>query len=140
METVVIVKAKKLYDEYLDIHYWECIEKLNRTLYIVDPDCAVQYNEKLQRMAKEASSIDKLRELEKRKRAWRAYFATKEKFRDFKYIYASTIHKSQGSTFDTVYIDTTVIASLINRYEHDMAYRLLYVAITRASKDIILFS
>lgn len=50
--------------------------------------------------------------------------------------YASTIHKAQGSTFKRVYIDLNGIKD-VARYNHSMFKRLLYVAASRASEQII---
>ena len=56
----------------------------------------------------------------------------------FTTIHASTIHKLQGSTYDVSYIDIFSLAQ--NYYMSDEEkYRLLYVAITRASQDIKIF-
>ena len=63
------------------------------------------------------------------------YFKLRDAFADIQYVFASTIHKLQGSTYNTDYID---LASLINnsRIPVDLKYRLAYVAITRARKQI----
>lgn len=54
---------------------------------------------------------------------------------DLRPMYASTVHKSQGSTFENVYIDLNSFAGV----RGDVALaRLLYVAISRASKQVIL--
>lgn len=50
--------------------------------------------------------------------------------------YASTIHKAQGSTFKRVYIDLNSIKN-ISRYDYPLFKRLLYVAASRASEQII---
>lgn len=58
-----------------------------------------------------------------------------ERLADLRPLYACTVHKSQGSTFDTVYIDLNPF-----KYVKDpiaMA-RLLYVAISRASRKVIM--
>lgn len=47
--------------------------------------------------------------------------------------YACTVHKSQGSTFDQVFIDLTDFSSI---YDDDTLARLLYVAMTRAKKKL----
>ena len=49
---------------------------------------------------------------------------------------ASTVHKSQGSTFDTVFID---LSDLSTCRQPDMAARLLYVAFTRARNRVVLY-
>lgn len=50
--------------------------------------------------------------------------------------YAITIHASQGSTYDNVFID---LDSFNKCYDLDMALRLLYVAVTRAKNKVIFF-
>ena len=59
-------------------------------------------------------------------------------FANVQYIYSSTIHKLQGSTYETCYVN--VYDLITNDFMSlDEKYRLLYVAITRASKDIKIF-
>lgn len=135
-QNVKITKANKFFDEYLNLDYWKCTTSLGNSFEVVDPDYSVVYNEKIKQLAEIAAKIDRYKNPEERKKAWRNYFITKEKYGDFKYIFASTIHKAQGSTYNIAYINIESILSLIAHNEHDIAYRLLYVAVTRASKDI----
>ncbi|NCA71676.1 MAG: hypothetical protein EOM91_16665, partial [Sphingobacteriia bacterium] len=65
-----------------------------------------------------------------RKAAWKAFFEVKAMFADLRPPHASTVHKSQGSTYQSAFID----AGDIGRCTHsDLIARLLYVAITRAA-------
>lgn len=57
-----------------------------------------------------------------------------ENWVDLRHVYACTVHKSQGSTFETVYIDLDDFRIS----DEDMLARLLYVAISRASKRVVL--
>lgn len=60
---------------------------------------------------------------------------------DLRHQYACTIHKSQGSTYDTVFLHTTKLFSLFNKNSHldKVLYaKLLYVALTRAKKNIVI--
>lgn len=63
---------------------------------------------------------------------WKPYYALRECFARVDYAYAMTVHKAQGSTFNTVYLD----------YHDTMACRgperdaLLYVAVTRPSQRL----
>ena len=59
-------------------------------------------------------------------------------FLNLLYIYSSTIHKLQGSTYETSYVNAYDLITNPNM-SLDEKYRLLYVAITRASKDIKIF-
>lgn len=54
---------------------------------------------------------------------------------DLRPMYASTVHKSQGSTFKNVYIDLNSFAAVQGQVA---LARLLYVAISRASEKVIL--
>ncbi len=65
--------------------------------------------------------------------------------KDIDYGYAITGHKSQGSTFENVFIDLEDIlyytdrsGKLRTRYDINMINRLIYVALSRASKKVIL--
>ena len=133
-EYITVEKATKMWDTFIEIYYWDCIDTFGRSFKVIDPNYTIQYNEYISNLAEKAKSVKDDDIL--RRKLWRHYFATKETYADLKYIFSSTIHKSQGSTHNTVYVDTASIVSLINRKEFDMAYRLLYVAVTRASKDI----
>ena len=138
-EVITIDKATKEFDPYKKIEYWQCIDNFGRSLKIVDPADKIKYNNYLKKVYDEAKGISFSQD-ELRREKWRHYFASKDEYANVKYIFASTIHKSQGSTYETAYICASSILSLVNRGYSDMAYRLLYVAVTRASKDIkILF-
>jgi len=67
---------------------------------------------------------------------WSEFWQLKSAFADVHYAYCLTIHKSQGSTFQNVFVD--VPNALIN---HNIRERnqLLYVAVTRAAQRLFLF-
>lgn len=69
--------------------------------------------------------------------SWREYYAFEEKFLDFKYNHAITVHKSQGSTYKDVIINIKDIMRNKKKKERD---RLLYTAVTRASKLAIFYN
>lgn len=86
---------------------------------------------------KEVLALLKIAESEaKAAKQWTRFFYLKEVFADLRPIYASTVHKSQGSTYDTVFIDLNDIGRC--NTPNDVA-RMLYVAISRASKKIYLY-
>jgi len=66
---------------------------------------------------------------------WPTYFRLKELYIDLRHAEALTIHKSQGSTFDTVFVDTTSLYTCRNPNERR---RLLYVACSRARHTLYL--
>ena len=55
---------------------------------------------------------------------------------DLRNMYACTVHKAQGSTFDRVYINLNDIG-MARRKNEDMFWRLLYVAVSRAREQVI---
>lgn len=67
---------------------------------------------------------------------WKKFFEIKETWLDLRPVYASSIHKAQGSTYETVFLDLSDIGKNWNAV--DVA-RLLYVGITRASKKVICY-
>ena len=67
---------------------------------------------------------------------WHDYFGIKNTWGDLRSPYACTIHKSQGSTYDKVFIDLSDIGRC--NISTDVA-RMLYVAISRASRQVILY-
>lgn len=67
---------------------------------------------------------------------WNRYYYLKNTFPDLRPRDASTVHKSQGSTYDTVIIDMDNLSTCHNP---NQAARLLYVAASRARQRIIMF-
>jgi ATP-dependent exoDNAse (exonuclease V) alpha subunit len=135
-EQITLSYAKKKYFDTLKIGYWECKDsnkgEHQELIRIIDPDSTSIFNDKLKKIAKIARNE---KYYENRKKMWKTFFEFKGYFADVKYTFASTIHKLQGSTYETVYIDLFNLAN--NKYiNYDEIYRLVYVAITRASKDI----
>ena len=131
-DDVIISNAEKKYSEYLDMYYWECRDANNLDFRIIDKNSLFKFNEFMKKLADKAK-----KEFDKEKRAllWENFFELREYFVDVKYSFASTIHKLQGSTYETVYIDLMSL-SYIDKLDKDTLFRLMYVAITRASKNI----
>lgn len=59
----------------------------------------------------------------------------KNRWIDLRPVFAQTIHKAQGSTFRRVFID---LSDLNRCYDKDQLRRLLYVAVSRASHQLVL--
>ncbi len=66
---------------------------------------------------------------------WFNFWILKKYFADVRPAYAMTAHKSQGSTFENVFVDARDILANPNREE---GLRCLYVAVSRASHNVIL--
>lgn len=71
----------------------------------------------------------------RRERNWKRFWSLMEYYHDIRHAYALTTHKSQGSTFENVFIDTKNIYLNRNIKERN---QMLYVAMTRASEKVIL--
>lgn len=135
-EQITLSYARKMYSDILKIEYWECKDdsegEYQELIRIIDPKSTSNFNDKLDKIAKMAKSE---KDYKKRKEMWKTFFELKEYFADVKYTFASTIHKLQGSTYETVYIDLFGLSN--NKYiDYNELYRLIYVAITRASLNI----
>lgn len=98
------------------------IQTYNRQLRVLLPTNKIHYK--------------KLINYYKNQKDWVKYFSLKNNYLDLRPEDASTIHKAQGSTFDTVFIDLSDLSSC---RQPDMVARLLYVAFTRARNRIVLY-
>lgn len=67
---------------------------------------------------------------------WDTHYMLKETYLDLRPREATTVHKAQGSTYDTVFIDLQNISTC---KKPDEAARLLYVAFSRARNRIFLY-
>ena len=69
-------------------------------------------------------------------RKWQTFFELKEGWLDLRPAYASTVHKAQGATYDTVFIDLGDIGRC--NIESDVA-RMMYVSISRAANQVYFY-
>lgn len=129
-DIVKLSSAEKNFHPTLKVEFWDCRDLNNKPFKVIDPSSHIQLKTALDKVAKMAKEE---KEYRKRTEMWKMFYNIKEMFVDVKYTFASTIHKLQGSTYETVYIDLRDIETM---KEKDMMYRLLYVAITRASHNI----
>lgn len=67
---------------------------------------------------------------------WNRYFHLKNSYPDLRPRDAATVHKAQGSTYDTVFVD---LDNLSTCHNPNLAARLLYVAFTRARSRVVLY-
>ena len=129
--------AIKKYHDKLEIFYWECksVNVIEQQIFrVVDPISEKTLNDKLHTL----SHIAKKTPFPDRNKMWKVYYDVRNMFASVQYIYSSTIHKLQGSTYETSYVNAYDLITNPNM-SLDEKYRLLYVAITRASKDIKIF-
>jgi hypothetical protein len=136
-EEVKIAKAELMHHEATGINFWKCtVDGRNEKDFfrVIDTDSIVAFNAILEQYIRMAKTIG----YPQNKEFWRLYYKHKNSFADVQYAFSSTIHKLQGSTYDTTYID---ISNLVNNQQisNDAKYRLLYVAITRSRKNVKIF-
>lgn len=93
---------------------------------VLHPDSQLAYVKKLDELSIEARANS---------RKWKAFWEFKETFHQLRLAYAITAHRSQGSTYDTAFVNWQDI--LLNRNRQE-AYRCLYVACTRPSRALVL--
>jgi hypothetical protein len=67
---------------------------------------------------------------------WPAYYRLKNGFPDLRPSDASTFHKAQGSTYDTVFIDATNLSTC---HQPDTVARMLYVAASRPRNRVYFY-
>ncbi len=71
-----------------------------------------------------------------KKKDWKHYYKLKNEYPDLRPRDATTVHKAQGSTHDTVFIDMDDLSTCKDR---DTTARLLYVWATRARKRLVMY-
>lgn len=129
--------TQKKFHSALGIEYWECQaigSTKQQTFRVVDPSSKAVFNDRLKALSDRAKRAPK----SDRKMFWHIYFSTRDMFANVQYIHASTIHKLQGSTYESCYVD--IFELWDNAYiSIEEKYRLFYVAITRASKNLKIF-
>lgn len=67
------------------------------------------------------------------KKDWRRFWKLKRTYHDIRHCYAMTVHKSQGSTFDSVIIDWNDVYQNTDDVNRN---QLVYVGMTRAAKRV----
>lgn len=95
-------------------------------LLVLHPDSQTQFDNDCEQLAHAARA---------NKAVWKAFWAKKDLFHEIKYAYAITAHRSQGSTYENVFVDYQDI--LLNRNRKE-AFQCLYVACSRPTKRLVL--
>jgi exodeoxyribonuclease-5 len=98
---------------------------LTRTIHVLHEDEFERYENALERRREKAQEDAS---------AWDRFFELRERFARVDYAYATTVHRAQGSTYDTVFVDHRDLR--VCRGEEREA--LLYVAVTRPARRLAL--
>ena len=76
------------------------------------------------------------KQAKQKKISWGGFWALKNEFmHDVRPCHAITAHRSQGSTYRSVFVD---VEDILSNYNTTEALRCLYVACTRASDILVL--
>jgi hypothetical protein len=67
---------------------------------------------------------------------WQSYYHLKNNYPDLRQRDSATVHKSQGSTYDHVFID---LGNISTCHQPNMVARMLYVAFSRARTRVFLY-
>jgi len=95
---------------------------------VLHEDSVDDYRERLDSLANEAR-----RDPMHARQIWKKFWEFKEKFSDIRHCYCITVHRSQGSTFDRVFVDVKDILRNNNRAERQ---RLIYVGYSRPRHEL----
>jgi exodeoxyribonuclease-5 len=96
------------------------------TAYVTHPDSLSVFNRELDRRQGDAR---------KNSRMWGSFWQFKEMFADIRPCHAITAHRSQGSTYENVFLDVGDI--MVNRNWTE-ALKCLYVGASRASQNLMI--
>ncbi|MEM6352633.1 MAG: DEAD/DEAH box helicase [Cyanobacteria bacterium P01_D01_bin.14] len=69
-------------------------------------------------------------------REWETFWSFRQAYHDVNYAYSLTVHKSQGSTFQDVFVD---VPNLMRNPKAIERNQLVYVAFTRAAKRLFIY-
>jgi exodeoxyribonuclease-5 len=100
-----------------------------RTISVLHEEERERYENALKKRKKKA-------ERDGSKSKWKRYFDLRERFARVDYAYATTVHRSQGSTYETVFVDYRDL-KLCDGSEQNS---LFYVAATRPSRRLALLT
>lgn len=135
-DMVKVTYCEKTLDTNSKLWYWECRDEDDVEFKILDPDSQLQFQQYLNTLSHLANTSKTGYE---KKTYWQQYFELKGTFQVVKYRFASTVHKLQGSTYKTSYIDMREMNKFLQFQNPEFIYRLAYVAVTRASNNIKIF-
>ena len=128
-EEIIVKKAELKKEKF---KFWRVYPKdVEGYVDIIHKDSEDDYKKQLNLLS---TSAKYEKDREKRTKLWKGFYILKEKFADIKYHYASTIHKSQGSSHSNVYLDL----KSLDWVESEMRTRLIYVAISRVTKGLVI--
>lgn len=120
-------------EDFLGIPCWQFKLPNGNFILGVGPESKIALDDYLDKLVKKIERKD-LNPLTKRAYQWQDYYIIKNKINIINYPYATTAHKSQGSTFDNIWFDTDYIERIRN---NDTKCRIVYTAMTRPRFNVM---
>lgn len=121
-------------ESFMGIDCWHLKQPNGNYIYVVGPYTRMKLDDHLNDLV---DKIEKRVEnpVTKKPYMWQDYYIIKNKINVLNYPYATTAHKSQGSTYDNIWFDTDFIERIPN---NDTKCRIIYTAMTRPRFSIML--
>lgn len=124
-DTLLKIALDPILEEHKDIPCWRLVCRGHK-LWVVAPHGVKAYRERKNELLAAAKQDRK---------KWRDFYNFMESFSSVKPAHSLTVHRSQGSTFDDVYVSSSNILTNPRRKE---SLQCLYVAITRPRSRLFL--
>lgn len=121
-------------DIWMGIECWRVESSDGSSFYMVGPESKLRYHQTLENIVAQIN-LKSTNPYTKKPYNWGDYYIIKEKMNVVGYPYAQTYHKSQGSTYEVVWMDLEYV-SRVGSID-DMS-RMLYTAITRPRQALII--
>ncbi len=120
-------------DVWMGINCWRFDSPNGTSVYMVGPESKWGFKRALDDIVTKIN-LKATNPFTKKPYNWGDYYIIKEKMCVVSYPYAQTYHKSQGSTYDVVWMDLEYVNNV--QCNKDMA-RMLYTAVTRPREALI---
>ena len=133
-ETIKIKKIQKNYSDIYKMVYWDIEDYEGRYFKAVDINDWHIFDTEIQKLANAAM---KEKDRNAKRIIWSEYFDLKNEYQKVSYTYACTVHKSQGSSVNEIFINLRELLRMRNTINDMDFLKLLYVAVTRTKFNAI---
>jgi exodeoxyribonuclease-5 len=129
-----IIKCPDIVEDiYMGVKCWKLKSDLG-TIHVVGPESKKEYQKHLQNIVNDINQ-GTINPYTKKRWDWGDFYILKEHINVVSYPYAQTIHKSQGSTYDAVWLDLQGTRNIKNI--DDLA-RIMYTGSTRPRNFLVI--
>jgi hypothetical protein len=137
--TIMVSIDDMAYNVYMDLQHYEHTKELSVDVETAQANLYKLHNiPENERLSDWCKSNRHLEGVNKRAKAWQAYLTHTNLVFDVRRPYARTVHKSQGSEFNTVFISQKDIKKSIRPGYYLQYARLMYVALSRAIHKVVI--